>query len=198
MDWYDLISKIFIGLVTGSIGAYLTAKYALGRYYKEKWWDKRIELYIQLVDCIYILKNAADYWYKHELYHNSQFPAYFSYKTKEENETLSKTFSIELEKLSRIGELSSLFLTKECGEKIHAFIENEENLFLQWEFSNITLTAAHKSRLDNLKVLLDDIINEAKKELKVNRRFIEINITNVNKNKSAPTSDEEKYYYDNY
>lgn len=45
MDWHDLISKVIIGLVTGSIAAYLTARYALGRYYKEKWLDKRIDLY---------------------------------------------------------------------------------------------------------------------------------------------------------
>ena len=88
MDWHDLISKVIIGLVTGSIAAYLTARYALGRYYKEKWWDKRIDLYTQLVDCVYLLKNTADYWYKHELHHASQFPTYFSYKSKEENEIL--------------------------------------------------------------------------------------------------------------
>lgn len=116
-------------------------------------------------------KNTADYWYKHELHHASQFPTYFSYKSKEENEILSKSFSNELEKLSRIGELSSLFLTEECGDKIRSFIENEENLFIQWEFDSIELIDAHKSRLDKLKVLLDDIISEAKRELKVNKNI---------------------------
>ena len=198
MDWHDLISKVIIGLVTGSIAAYLTSRYALGRYYKEKWWDKRIDLYTQLVDCVYLLKNTADYWYKHELHHASQFPTYFSYKSKEENEILSKSFSNELEKLSRIGELSSLFLTEECGDKIRSFIENEENLFIQWEFDSIELIDAHKSRLDKLKVLLDDIISEAKRELKVNKKHN--SLKNIKWSITMPDqkNDEPINYYDNH
>nr|WP_233617151.1 hypothetical protein [Citrobacter werkmanii] len=198
MEWYDLISKVIIGLVTGSVAAYLTARYALGRYYKEKWWDKRIELYTQLVDCVYLLKNAADYWYQYELHRNSQFPTYFSYKSKEEDENLNKSFSSELEKLSRIGELSSLFLTEECGNKIRSFIENEENLFIQWEFDDIDLMSAQKSRLDKLKVLLDDIIIEAKRELKVNGKYEKLKnikwpIINPDKKDGWPIN-----YYDNH
>lgn len=201
MDWNDLISKILIGLITGVVASFFTARYALGRYYKEKWWDKRIELYIQLVDCVYQLKTAANYWYQSELHSNTEYPTYFSYKSKEEESALNKKFSDELEKLSRIGELSSLFLTEECGLKILDFIQNEENLFMKWEFDQIDMEDAHKSRLDKLNSLLDDIIIEAKNQLKVGGGIInKKNIMNaIGKiNLKCNKNEDEHYYHDRF
>ena len=93
---------------------------------------------------------------------------------------------------------SSLFLTEECGDKIRSFIENEENLFIQWEFDSIELIDAHKSRLDKLKVLLDDIISEAKRELKVNKKHN--SLKNIKWSITMPDqkNDEPINYYDNH
>ncbi|STM57424.1 Uncharacterised protein [Escherichia coli] len=128
--------------------------------------------------------------------HNSQPTLVTNQKKK--MKSLANLSLMSLKKLSRIGELSSLFLTEECGDKIRSFIENEENLFIQWEFDSIELIDAHKSRLDKLKVLLDDIISEAKRELKVNKKHN--SLKNIKWSITMPDqkNDEPINYYDNH
>lgn len=199
MDWNDLISKVLLALVTGVVASYFTARYALGRYYKEKWWDKRVDLYIQLVDCVYHLKQIANYWYQSELHSNNGYPIPFSYKSKDEEKALGVKFTEEAEKLNRIGELSSLFLTEECGIKIREFKDNEENLYMMWEFDEIDLEDALKSRLEKLIALLDEIITEAKKELNVGKRkFNTKALTNTISKLNIDRDNNNNYYHDNF
>ncbi|MGC8400473.1 hypothetical protein ACP3P6_04310 [Enterobacter mori] len=38
----SLILQLIIGLVSGAFGAWVTANFALRRFYSEKWWEKEL------------------------------------------------------------------------------------------------------------------------------------------------------------
>lgn len=194
MDWNDLISKAAIAIITGLVAAFFSARYALGRYYKEKWWDKRLDLYLQLVECIHLLKKCADYWNGRAQSNKSEYPTGFEIKSQEEEKKLSEIFHTELENLRRIGDLSPLLLNEKCEQLITDFFENEENLSQAWEYDAIEFADATKSRYEILKSMLNDIITEAKKELKTNNGKLNIKINIYKTNKDNNEDDDINYY----
>lgn len=194
MDWNDLLSKAAIAIITGLVAAFFSARYALGRYYKEKWWDKRLDLYLQLVECVHLLKKSADYWNGRAQSSMSEYPTGFEIKSQKEEKKLSESFKKELETLKRIGDLSPLLLNEKCEQLITDFFEHEENLSQAWEYDAIELTDATNSRYEILKSMLNDIITEAKKELKTNNGKLNIKINIYTKNKNHNESDDFNYY----
>ncbi|WP_150547039.1 hypothetical protein [Citrobacter amalonaticus] len=51
----DFISKAGVGVITGAVAAAITAKFALNRFYREKWWEKKHAAYNQLIDNLFEL-----------------------------------------------------------------------------------------------------------------------------------------------
>lgn len=41
-DIVDFFLKAGVGVITGTVAAIVTAKFALNRFYREKWWEKSI------------------------------------------------------------------------------------------------------------------------------------------------------------
>ncbi|CAM6272050.1 hypothetical protein [Citrobacter portucalensis] len=55
------VGSFFLSLVvpvaTGVVAAWFTARFALGRFYHEKWWDKKHSAYNELIDNLYELRD---------------------------------------------------------------------------------------------------------------------------------------------
>jgi len=55
--FFDLASKVAVGIITGSIAAFITAKVTLKRFYHEKWWEKKHIAYNELLDNLFELRD---------------------------------------------------------------------------------------------------------------------------------------------
>ncbi len=166
MGFEDFISKVLVGSLSGLIIAYFTARYALDRFYREKWWDKRASLYVQLVESIYAIKKASIHWYEEEISKKSGF----SERSFEFNAEQIKALEAEHDKavidLMRISDLSPLLLNEKCKELIESYLEQRTNLQSQFDYDAIAIDDAVSESLDNIVALLDSIMIEARKELR--------------------------------
>ncbi|HCC5834828.1 hypothetical protein [Citrobacter farmeri] len=65
-DVMDLVSKLGVGIITGSVAAIVTTKVALNKFYHEKWWEKKHAAYNQLIDNLFeinaIYKSAYNFY----------------------------------------------------------------------------------------------------------------------------------------
>ncbi|WP_370546609.1 hypothetical protein NMD64_08015 [Edwardsiella tarda] len=51
-----LTSSFLIPFIVACVSCYLTMQLALLRFYREKWWDKKQCLYIEVIESLYVLK----------------------------------------------------------------------------------------------------------------------------------------------
>lgn len=179
MDWADLISKVLVGSITGLIVAYFTASYALSRFYREKWWDKRANLYIQLVESIYSIKKAANYWHDEQLALHSGYSEYFEALSKDEVTSLTNEYTKANEELKKVADIAPLLLNDECKRLIESYFENDSNLLMRWKYDAIELEDASYERLESVENLLNSIIVVARQELRSDHESLKVKIAPV-------------------
>ncbi|MGP2481802.1 hypothetical protein ACTUSZ_02955 [Pantoea eucalypti] len=166
MGFEDFISKVLVGSLSGLIIAYFTARYALDRFYREKWWDKRASLYVQLVESIYAIKKASIYWYEEEISKKSGFSERSFELDAEEIKILQAEHDKAVIDLMRISDLSPLLLNEQCKILIDNYLEQRTNLYNRFNYDAIEIDDAVSESLDNVVALLDSIMTEARKELR--------------------------------
>lgn len=166
MGFEDFISKVLVGSLSGLIIAYFTARYALDRFYREKWWDKRASLYVQLVESIYAIKKASIYWYEEEISKRSGFSERSFELNAEEIKLLEAEHDKAVIDLMRISDLSPLLLNEKCKNLIESYLEQRSNLRNRFDYDAIEIDDAVSESLDNIVNLLDSIMTEARKELR--------------------------------
>lgn len=166
MGFEDFISKVLVGSLSGLIIAYFTARYALDRFYREKWWDKRASLYVQLVESIYAIKKASIYWYEEEISKRSGFSERSFELNGEEIKLLEAEHDKAVIDLMRISDLSPLLLNEKCKTLIESYLEQRTNLRNRFDYDAIEIDDAVSESLDNIIALLDSIMTEARKELR--------------------------------
>lgn len=162
----EILGNALLGLITGGVGAIIAALISMRKFYSEKWWEKRAELFIELVNCLYELKKINYYWYCCELEKNFGYDSgHIRMDSDGENE-LQKKYMQESEKLKRIKDLSPLLLTDKCASKIDNYLNSEAGLGSQIEEGEMSTFDAHELNNTGIEKLFDDIIQEAKKVLK--------------------------------
>lgn len=129
-EWISEVSKIVIpGLFVAIITSIVTVRLSIQRFYEEKWWEKKHEIYTRLFESLHHLKKYA---LEHlETYENGQdIP---ENKRKELNNDWKK-FTREFDKLH---DLASFQLSEEAVKILDDYkkqkkaAENHENV-LDW------------------------------------------------------------------
>lgn len=172
MDWADVLSKIIVGAFSGLVVAFFTATYALNRFYREKWWERRADLYIQLVESIYIIKKAANYWHDEQIAIHSGYDEHFESLSKEGKESLIKEQEQANIALRKVSDLAPLLLSEKCKILIEKYFETESNLLMKWRYDVIELEEAHHESLMSAEKLLNSIIAEARRELRSDNKTL--------------------------
>lgn len=158
-------ASLVAGLLTGSVVAFFTARYALKRFYKEKWWEKKLNAFLEVTENIYKIKRAEDYWLAKEeskIFKDDSFQ-----QLSPEEEELRTEYSSGRKELTRISHLSSLTLSKKASMLLLAYISEYEKIYPSWwedEISSFDVTVKSDKLISDL---LKEIIIEAKKELKI-------------------------------
>ncbi len=168
MNWETIGVSVTLSLFSGIIVAYLTMKFALSRFYREKWWEKRADSYIKLTDALYVYKSNHNKLYEHELIgsptreHALKFM--LSYLQLDEIYNENKLIRKEISKLSELG---PLVLTGSLIIKLRAFIKEEQIINASVQKEEVSPQEAYDKLANLSSNLLDNIMIEAKKELKI-------------------------------
>jgi ABC-type amino acid transport system permease subunit len=51
---------IVMSLIVAIVSAYLTTRFALGRFYSEKWWERRAAAYLSIIESTHHVREHAD------------------------------------------------------------------------------------------------------------------------------------------
>lgn len=168
MNWQDIalkaVTTILTGAVIGLIVAYYTARYALNRFYQEKWWEKRLAAFTELTDLAYKIKRAEDYWYAHMCAQRGEDDS-FQTLSPEDEEALLAEFKFAIKELTRISHLASFTLSVRTSDLLSEYLKAYNAIYPSWWDDEIDNNEA----VERSSVLIDDLLpsllKEAKKEL---------------------------------
>jgi hypothetical protein len=57
---YLLLAQVGLSALAGVVAAFLTAQFALRRFYREKWWEAKMKSYTGLIDALHHMKRDLE------------------------------------------------------------------------------------------------------------------------------------------
>lgn len=165
-DYTPLITQLVIGLATGSLAAFLTAKFALGRFYKEKWWEKRAIAFNELVNTVYKIKETYSKALSYEYESLTEFHDGDNSASEEPQIDWKEIARLEVE-LEKISEISALTLTVQVSEMLTDFNKIRKKADREARAGEISSVDAYDTIAKESNKLLVKLINHARNELKV-------------------------------
>lgn len=133
-------------------------RFALHRFYREKWWDKRATAYLELIDALYDFKEnygiIETSEFAKELTDHDGEPIYPEDILNDSDESeLWKKMQVTHNKLTKIKGLGPLIFTEAALNKVSAFLNRDDNvrrMVLHDEIYNVEAYGELKAGADNL------------------------------------------------
>jgi hypothetical protein len=145
MEWSTLFGNIVSGIVIAVISARLTVHFALKRFYSEKWWERKTEAYIAIIEALHHVRNHAD------------TNLTFSMRNRELPEQGEKRLTEQLEgamaELRKRADIGSFIISEEAVSALGAFMNELDGSAktADWvEHLELKLTAVDKC-LDTMR-----------------------------------------------
>lgn len=160
--------QLLIGLVSGSFGAWVATKFALSRFYNERWWEKRAQAFIEITDSIYQVKILQEYYSDLEEFQRhgpEEFPNFFKLNDEqiEEMEVSSKKSKDLIIKYSHAGQL---LLTESATNLLRNYLKEEMKVDNEVNFKGWDIYEANEHLLKMTQELYANMLLVARKELK--------------------------------
>lgn len=163
-----------IGVITGVIAAYLASNVALHKYYKEKWWEKKLEAFTHLINELHKINNNSEYHYKKEVYDRGGL-SYFHTLDENGEKALQTQFEQGMDELKKTSYTASLYLSDKCSDEIKKYLLSIDALIERFHSDEIDSFDAYQEDYNLSGELMTSIITEAKKELKAEQLRLENN-----------------------
>jgi|GEM_PF-2491261 hypothetical protein len=163
----DFSTKVGGPILTAVVAASLAAKFAVGRFYKEKWWEKRLESFTETIEISYRLMKSDDYFLEVESEKSNLQSKDFNRHKPEVEKQLSDQYWVDLQEIERISQLSEFTLTTKASEIISDFLSERKRIREAFDEDSITSFDACNYDFSASKKLLSSLVSEAKKELRV-------------------------------
>lgn len=159
IDIYSVLSQVGISIFSGAIAALIATKLSLGRFYKEKWWEKRALAFNDLINSVYVINDV----YKRAL---EEFYTFSDGGTLISKEEWSKSHDLhtQFDKLSLIGPLT---ITAKASGLLKVYLNKRREIYDQVGVDAIDAPTAFSIMAEESQKLLDCLLVEAKKELKI-------------------------------
>ncbi len=164
-----------IGIITGVIAAYLASNVSLHKYYKEKWWEKKLEAFTHLINELHKINNNSEYHYNKEIYDRGGL-SYFHILDENGEKALQTQFDQGMDELKKIAHTASLYLSDKCSDDIKKYLSFTDVLIEKFHDGEIDSFNAYQEDYNRSRKLMFSIITEAKKELKAERLRLENNV----------------------
>ena len=148
-----LAPQIFVAAITAIIASFFTSRFALRRFYSEKWWEKKQEAYSNMLEVLHKLKNYAEQHFDRERTGHEPTD-----DAKKKLEADWRGFHAEYLKLR---DLASFHLSNRAVDILDRYEKQKEaaksDFFLEWIMADL---AAVTDCLEKLK-------KEARRDLRV-------------------------------
>lgn len=158
----------FVTPLLSLLGVFLAGRAALKRFYREKWWEKRLTSFNSQIEAAYLLHRSLKYL--HDSYDYKENPNDYSgfILLKEDEEmNLHKQFIHSLAELEKFQYLGDLLTSKKSVELIRDGVGKVNNIkpFLIEKDGKLPEEKHLKEAMQASAVLLEGLVNEAKCEL---------------------------------
>ncbi len=167
IDWPDLFLKFLGPILSAIAAAFLAARFAVNRFYKEKWWEKRLQSFTEVIEISYRIMKSEEYFLENEYSNMNLQSKHFNRHTPEIEKQLSSQYWADMQDIERISQLSEFTLTMKAAQIIKDFLLEKANIRSAWDENAITILEASESDYGASKKLLSCLVTEAKRELKV-------------------------------
>ncbi|WP_145479733.1 hypothetical protein [Yersinia similis] len=164
IDWADISFKIGVPVATGLIVAYGTAKYALYRFYKEKWWEKRLSAFLEVIEHAYNVKRADEYWLAASEYMGDDDDTFKSL-SEEDNAKLKDEHDLAMKEIIRISHLASFTLSQNTSIFLETYIKEHKKIYSSWWVGGIIPIQANQKSSEIIDTLFQGLLAEAKRVL---------------------------------
>jgi hypothetical protein len=166
-DWIDFVSKASVVVVASFSAAVLTARFAIKRFYKERWWEKRLASFTEVIDLAYKLKMTEDYFLEVESMKEDLQSRDFKRHTPETEQSLTDSYWETVQEIERIAQLSEFTLTSKASSIVNAFLKRRQSTRDAVDEQSLTTFEAANEDYAAAEDLLGSLVAEAKRELKV-------------------------------
>lgn len=167
MDMMDVLSKFVIPLLAAALAAFFSTRFALNKFYKEKWWEKRLEAFTEIINIAYRIKMSDDYFLKCGYAQMEQETSIFKRHPKDIEEKLSAEYWLDIQELERIAQLADFTLTTKAKTLLEDYVKDKNKLLNDWNDDDIDSIEGAERDLKLSEKLLSSLVSEAKKELKI-------------------------------
>lgn len=158
-DFIPVLTQFGSSVLAGIVGAFITTRIALGKFYKEKWWEKRAIAFNDLIHSVYVVKES----YQRALDECYEFHDSATGLTKEDWAKVAQ-IEIDMERLSQIGQLT---LTAHAARLLKAYGDKKRLLNAAVDTTEVDVPTAYSLMVDYSNELFGDLLNHARDELKI-------------------------------
>ena len=154
---------LIVPIVTGVAAAWFTARFALNRFYHEKWWEKKHTAYNQLVDDLIELKSlyGQAYYYAEEEYNAGK-----NDKPRKGRTVDWKRYHQLLRQVQRHYVLAPISLSQSTKELLSRLIEKDADIEHNVFVDGYPEFMAYSDMSGETQIIIDAIVMDAEKELK--------------------------------
>ncbi|MGG7787198.1 hypothetical protein PGN52_10385 [Klebsiella aerogenes] len=163
----DILSKFIVPLLVAALAAYFSTKFALNKFYKEKWWEKRLEAFTEIINIAYRIKMSNDYFLSCEYAQMEPGDSKFKAHPKEIEEKLRAEYWLDLQELERIAQLADFTLTSKVKSILDVYVSDRRKIENDYYEDAIESLEVSEQDFKLSKKLLSDLVLEAKNELKI-------------------------------
>lgn len=127
MDWIQASASLATGIVIAVLSAWLTVKFALRRFYSEKWWERKATVYTAIFEALHHVRNCAD--------HQLVFSQRDIGMPEAADTELTKLMSNAIADLRKYFDIGTFILSQEAVDVIAVFMRDldEATKVINWE-----------------------------------------------------------------
>ncbi|HCT4438396.1 TPA: hypothetical protein OTX98_003373 [Klebsiella aerogenes] len=166
-DLIDVLSKFVVPLIVAAFTAYFSTRFALNKFYKEKWWEKRLEAFTEVINIAYRIKMTNDYFLNCENAKMDQDDSRFKPHPKNIEDKLSVEYWIDIQELERIAQLADFTLTSKVKSILDVYVKDRRKIENDYYEGAIESLEVSEQDFKLSQKLLSDLVLEAKNELKI-------------------------------
>ncbi|HEX9758307.1 MAG TPA: hypothetical protein VGB26_11000 [Nitrospiria bacterium] len=155
----EIALNILTGIVIAAVSAWITVQLSLKRFRKEKWWERKADAYVRVIEALHHVKNFPD----------RLFDAGSSGQNlpEEKEKELIKHAEKAENEIQKALDIGAILLSKEAIIRLKHYKKDLDDALSQdpqrQNYYEFQLTV-----LENSKKCLEDIIKISKKDLKTN------------------------------
>ncbi|WP_447868433.1 hypothetical protein [Rahnella aceris] len=165
----NYLYQLLIGIASGCVAAWVTTFFALKRFYSEKWWEKRAAAFIEITGAVYQLKIL--YEYHSELKDSLRDPdedIRFVELKPEQLEEMEKAANEANKLIAKYSQVGPLLLTERASDILRNYLKEVRVVDYDVHYRGWDTNEAEEHLLTMVQKLLEDLMQESRKELKAN------------------------------